>query len=61
MTAEEVVNFFAPAQSSVDAVIDWLTSSGIERQRISQSANRQVSYILEIRVGYYLVHTHAQS
>ncbi|RFU72704.1 alkaline serine protease [Trichoderma arundinaceum] len=41
MTSEEVINFFAPAQSSVDAVIDWLTSSGIERQRISQSVNKQ--------------------
>ncbi|UKZ74649.1 hypothetical protein TrVFT333_002319 [Trichoderma virens FT-333] len=41
MTAEEVIDFFAPAQSSVDAVIDWLVSSGIDRKRISQSANKQ--------------------
>ncbi|KAL7941112.1 peptidase S8/S53 domain-containing protein [Trichoderma barbatum] len=41
MTAEEVIDFFAPAQSSVDAVIDWLISSGIDRKRISQSANKQ--------------------
>lgn len=43
MTVEEVTDFFAPAQSSVDAVIDWLVSSGIDRARISQSANKQVS------------------
>ncbi|PTB37277.1 hypothetical protein M441DRAFT_72569 [Trichoderma asperellum CBS 433.97] len=41
MTSEEIIDFFAPAQSSVDAVINWLVSSGIERQRISQSANKQ--------------------
>lgn len=43
MTVEEVTDFFAPAQSSVDAVIDWLVSAGIDRKRISQSANKQVS------------------
>ncbi|KAL5089120.1 hypothetical protein Trisim1_005975 [Trichoderma cf. simile WF8] len=41
MTVEEVTDFFAPAQSSVDAVIDWLVSAGIDRKRISQSANKQ--------------------
>lgn len=43
MTSEEVIEFFAPAQSSVDAVIDWLVSSGIGPSRISQSANKQAS------------------
>ena len=43
MTSEEVIEFFAPAQSSVDAVIDWLVSSGIDPSRISQSANKQAS------------------
>jgi len=43
MTPEEVIDFFAPDQSSVDAVIDWLVASGISRNRIGQSANKQVS------------------
>lgn len=51
MTSEEIIDFFAPAQSSVDAVINWLVSSGIERQRISQSANKQVS--ISCKPGYY--------
>ncbi|KAH8817299.1 Pro-kumamolisin, activation domain-containing protein [Xylogone sp. PMI_703] len=41
MTSEEVIEFFAPAQSSVDAVMDWLVSSGIAPSRISQSTNKQ--------------------
>jgi hypothetical protein len=52
MTSEEIIDFFAPAQSSVDAVIDWLVSSGIERQRISQSANKQASPS-SYKPGYY--------
>lgn len=43
MTPTEVTEFFAPAQSSVDAVIDWLVSCGITPSRISQSANKQAS------------------
>lgn len=43
MSPEEVIDFFAPDQSSVDSVIDWLVSSGIARHRISQSTNKQVS------------------
>lgn len=42
MTAEEVINFFAPPQSSVDAVTTWLTESGISADRIGQSVNKQV-------------------
>jgi hypothetical protein len=53
MTSEEIINFFAPAQSSVDAVIDWLVSSGFERQRISQSANKQVNISRKHNAGYY--------
>ncbi|KUI69579.1 Tripeptidyl-peptidase sed1 [Cytospora mali] len=41
MTAEEVVDFFAPQQASVDIIIDWLVSSGISRDRIGQSVNKQ--------------------
>lgn len=50
MTSEEVIDFFAPAQSSVDAVLDWLTSAGIERRRISQSANKQVNMLYDYSV-----------
>ncbi len=42
MTAEEVIEFFAPHQSGVDAVIDWLMGSGISQSRISHSTNKQV-------------------
>ena len=45
MTAEEVIEYFAPPQVSVDAVIDWLVSSGISRDRIGQSLNKQVGDI----------------
>ncbi|PNP37057.1 hypothetical protein TGAMA5MH_11028 [Trichoderma gamsii] len=37
MTPEEVIDFFAPPRSSVDAVIAWLTESGISADRIGQS------------------------
>lgn len=40
-SAEQVAEIFAPAQSSVDSVRDWLESSGISRERISQSMNKQ--------------------
>lgn len=43
MTSEEIIEFFAPGQSSVDSVIDWLVASGITKNRISQSANKQAS------------------
>ncbi|KAH9217424.1 putative Tripeptidyl-peptidase sed1 [Leptodontidium sp. 2 PMI_412] len=41
MTPEEVIEFFAPRQSSTDAVIDWLTTSGISADRCAPSANKQ--------------------
>jgi hypothetical protein len=42
MTAEEVVDFFAPHQSTVDAVTEWLVESGISADRFAISANKQV-------------------
>jgi tripeptidyl-peptidase-1 len=42
MTPEEIIDFFAPPQSSVNAVITWLTESGISADRIGQSVNKQV-------------------
>ncbi|KAJ1323356.1 tripeptidyl-peptidase I [Microdochium nivale] len=41
MTAEEVIEFFAPSQALVDAVADWVSSSGISRERIGHSSNKQ--------------------
>ena len=41
MTPEEVIDFFAPHQSSVDSVVDWLASSGIAKDRVGHSANKQ--------------------
>lgn len=40
-TAEEVIEMFAPAASTVDAVRAWLENAGIEASRISQSVNKQ--------------------
>ena len=42
MTPEEVIDFFAPQQSSVDAITEWLVSSGISADRFALSANKQV-------------------
>ncbi|KAL7940291.1 peptidase S8/S53 domain-containing protein [Trichoderma barbatum] len=41
MTAEEIIDFFSPQQDSVDTVISWLVNSGISRDRIGQSYNKQ--------------------
>ncbi|KAK1766642.1 alkaline serine protease [Phialemonium atrogriseum] len=41
MSAEEVIDFFAPPGSSVDTVTEWLTEAGIGAERISQSINKQ--------------------
>ena len=42
MTAEEVADFFAPRQSTTDAVTEWLASSGISPDRFAISVNKQV-------------------
>jgi len=41
LTSAEVIDFFAPANESVDAVTGWLISEGIPAARISRSANKQ--------------------
>ncbi|KAI1124156.1 peptidase S8/S53 domain-containing protein [Nemania abortiva] len=41
LSAEEVVDFFAPLESSVQAVKDWLVEAGVKPHTISQSANKQ--------------------
>ena len=43
MTPEEVVDFFAPSSETIVAVSEWITSAGISSDRISLSANKQVS------------------
>lgn len=42
MTAEEVIDFFAPPATTVNAVIDWIAASGISKDRIGHSTNKQV-------------------
>ncbi|KAL6720032.1 Tripeptidyl-peptidase sed1 [Lecanora helva] len=40
-TAEEIHDLFAPHKKTVEAVNEWLTTSGIEGGRVSQSVNKQ--------------------
>ncbi len=42
MTAEEVIDFFAPQASTTDAVTEWLVASGISADRFAISVNKQV-------------------
>jgi tripeptidyl-peptidase-1 len=42
MTPEEVIEFFSPADSTVDVVREWLIASGISEERIGHSVNKQV-------------------
>ncbi|KAF3768143.1 subtilisin-like protein [Cryphonectria parasitica EP155] len=41
LSADEVIDLFAPSETSVAAVMDWLTASGISADRLSLSANKQ--------------------
>ncbi|KAB5571736.1 putative Tripeptidyl-peptidase sed1 [Coniochaeta sp. 2T2.1] len=41
MTPEEVIDFFAPGQATVDAVRDWLVASGVDKGSIGHSVNKQ--------------------
>jgi tripeptidyl-peptidase I len=36
-TAEQVAKAFAPAQETIDAVVEWLTESGISKERVTLS------------------------
>lgn len=59
MTPEEVIDFFTPPQSSVDAVITWLTESGISTDRIVQSVNKQVlSDLISWKLKVLLTESH---
>lgn len=39
-SAAQIVDHFAPSKDSVNAVVDWLTQSGIERSRLRLSASK---------------------
>ncbi|KAI1374799.1 subtilisin-like protein [Hypoxylon crocopeplum] len=41
LSAEEIVKFFAPLESTYKAVRDWLVEAGIPSHNISQSSNKQ--------------------
>ena len=43
MTADEVIDFFAPDSTTTDAVMEWIASSGIGSDRAAVSVNKQVS------------------
>ncbi|KAI9700937.1 MAG: hypothetical protein M1820_006582 [Bogoriella megaspora] len=39
-TSQEVANAFAPSKDTINAVFDWITSSGISPTRVAVSANK---------------------
>lgn len=39
-SASQIASTFAPSEETVDAITDWLSSSGIEPQRLTQSASK---------------------
>ncbi|GAW10864.1 hypothetical protein ANO14919_001990 [Xylariales sp. No.14919] len=41
MSAEEVIDFFAPHESTVDVVRNWLHDAGISADRVTLSSNKQ--------------------
>ncbi|CAN8102435.1 unnamed protein product [Discula destructiva] len=66
MSSEEVTDLFAPSQASVDAVMNWLMSSGISAERLSISANKQwiqfdaqAQEVEEIMVADFYVFEHS--
>ncbi|CAK7262474.1 hypothetical protein SEPCBS57363_000063 [Sporothrix epigloea] len=68
MSAEEVIDFFAPPRTTVDIVVNWLTSAGIHIDRVSQSTNRQwiqfdatVAEAEELLMTEYHIYEHVES
>ncbi|KAH8883530.1 alkaline serine protease [Thozetella sp. PMI_491] len=41
LSAEEVIEFFAPPSSQVESVMNWLVEGGISKDRLSHSVNKQ--------------------
>ncbi|KAI1760631.1 subtilisin-like protein [Hypoxylon sp. FL1150] len=65
LSAEEVVEFFAPAEASLNAIKDWLVEAGISSDAISQSSNKQwvqfdapVSQVEDLLMADYHVWEH---
>ncbi|KAI5928203.1 peptidase S8/S53 domain-containing protein [Camillea tinctor] len=65
LSAEEVVDFFAPPQTSVAAIKEWLVNAGIPSHAISQSTNKQwiqfdapVSQVEDLLMADYHVWEH---
>ncbi|KAI2465624.1 subtilisin-like protein [Annulohypoxylon bovei var. microspora] len=68
LSAEEIVKFFEPAETSFKAVKDWLVEAGIPLHNISQSDNKQwvqfdasVSEVEKLLVADYHVWEHAST
>lgn len=57
MTPEEVIDFFAPHETTVTTVIDWVVGSGIARERVSQSVNKQVGHLFESDIFAAMAHS----
>ncbi|KAK1986216.1 peptidase S8/S53 domain-containing protein [Colletotrichum cereale] len=58
MSEDEVLSFFAPPQSIVDAISEWVTLSGIPRSWIQQSRNKQwIQFNANVSVVENLFHT----
>ena len=66
LTVGKIAELFAPAQESIDAVQDWLASSGIESSRITLSRGRNwlnfeasIAEIESLLQTKYRVYTHS--
>ena len=55
MTAEEVIDFFAPEQYRVDQIMEWLSEAGISADRLSLSTNKQVRQPVPFRMCLVLI------
>lgn len=65
MTPDEVIDFFAPDQSTIDAVMDWIITSGISADRVGLSVNKQwiqfdatTAEVEELLIAEYYVWEH---
>jgi tripeptidyl-peptidase-1 len=48
MTAEEIIEFFAPHANASNRVTEWLVESGIAPDRLGISVNKQVTILLRL-------------
>lgn len=56
-TAEKIARTFAPSQTADQLTIDWLTQSGVERQRIERSASHWITFNSTVGEAEQLFHT----